>query len=199
MNPPPRSRPPSYSTADCPAAGARTGSTHTMCTSPSSTVAVQGGFSHFVCRTRTLTRLVNEPVEVPRPDLCLEKLLPECKLNGVRRSVDARDIYLAPVHKPHALLTMYYPHPSRLARSSMPKQNCSHGVNVVCNGSPSRIRIVRRISFGITTRPKSSILRTIPVAFIYISPLAQIVFRDIVCSFWEFIQWRDECRNRRIS
>ena len=57
MNPPPRSRPPSYSTADCPAAGARTGSSHTMCTSPSGTVAVQGGFSHFVCRTRTLARI----------------------------------------------------------------------------------------------------------------------------------------------
>jgi len=40
-------------------------------------------------------------------------------------------------------------------------------VNVVNNGSPSRIRMVRRISFGITTLPKSSILLTIPVAFIY--------------------------------
>ena len=32
---------------------------------------------------------------------------------------------------------------------------------------PSRILIVLLISFGITTLPKSSILRTIPVAFIY--------------------------------
>ena len=32
---------------------------------------------------------------------------------------------------------------------------------------PSRIRIVLRISLGITTLPKSSILLTIPVAFIY--------------------------------
>lgn len=39
-------------------------------------------------------------------------------------------------------------------------------VHVVSNGSPSRIRMVRRISFGITTRPRSSIRRTIPVAFI---------------------------------
>lgn len=39
--------------------------------------------------------------------------------------------------------------------------------NVVCNGSPSRIRMVRRISLGITIRPRSSIRRTIPVAFIY--------------------------------
>ena len=45
--------------------------------------------------------------------------------------------------------------------------NRKTGVNVVCSGSPSRIRIVRRISFGITTRPRSSIRLTIPVAFIY--------------------------------
>ena len=45
--------------------------------------------------------------------------------------------------------------------------NRKTGVNVVCAGSPSRIRIVRRISFGITTRPRSSIRLTIPVAFIY--------------------------------
>ena len=46
-------------------------------------------------------------------------------------------------------------------------QNRSIGVNVVSRGSPSRMRIVRRISLGITTLPKSSILLTIPVAFIY--------------------------------
>ena len=46
------------------------------------------------------------------------------------------------------------------------KQNLSNGVNVVSRGSPSRIRIVLLISLGITTLPKSSILRTIPVAFI---------------------------------
>ena len=38
--------------------------------------------------------------------------------------------------------------------------------NVVNRGSDSRILNVFRISFGITTRPKSSIRRTIPVAFI---------------------------------
>lgn len=42
--------------------------------------------------------------------------------------------------------------------------------NVIYDGSPSRILIVRRISFGITILPKSSILRTIPVAFIYLPP-----------------------------
>lgn len=38
-------------------------------------------------------------------------------------------------------------------------------INKVTGGSPSLILIVRLISFGITTRPKSSILLTIPVAF----------------------------------
>ena len=41
------------------------------------------------------------------------------------------------------------------------------GVNDVSVGSPSRILIVRLISLGITTLPRSSILLTIPVAFIY--------------------------------
>jgi len=58
------------------------------------------------------------------------------------------------------------PQPSRLAKSSIPKQNLSHHANVICDGSPSRMRRVRRISLGITTRPRSSIRRTIPVAFI---------------------------------
>ena len=47
------------------------------------------------------------------------------------------------------------------------QQNLSKGVNVVSKGSPLRMRIVLRISFGMTTRPRSSILITIPVAFIY--------------------------------
>ena len=42
--------------------------------------------------------------------------------------------------------------------------NCSSDVNVVYEGSPSRMRRVRRISFGITILPKSSTLLTIPVA-----------------------------------
>ena len=44
------------------------------------------------------------------------------------------------------------------------QQNLSIGVNVVSEGSPSRMRRVRRISFGITILPKSSDLLTIPVA-----------------------------------
>ncbi len=39
-------------------------------------------------------------------------------------------------------------------------------VNVISVGSPSRIRMVRLISLGMTTLPRSSILLTIPVAFI---------------------------------
>lgn len=62
-------------------------------------------------------------------------------------------------------VTMYSYHPCLLAKSNIPKQNFSHGVNDICDGSPSRIRSVLRISLGMTTRPSSSILRTIPVAF----------------------------------
>lgn len=58
------------------------------------------------------------------------------------------------------------PHPILLSSPSIPPQNLSHCSNIVNDGSPSRIRIVRRISLGITTRPRSSMRRTIPVAFI---------------------------------
>lgn len=47
-------------------------------------------------------------------------------------------------------------------------------VNVINDGSPSRIRIVLRISFGITTRPRSSMRRTIPVAFINFQNLSVV-------------------------
>ena len=42
--------------------------------------------------------------------------------------------------------------------------NCSTDINVVHEGSPSRMRRVLRISLGITILPKSSTRRTIPVA-----------------------------------
>lgn len=48
-------------------------------------------------------------------------------------------------------------------------------VKVICNGSPSRIRIVLLISLGMTTLPRSSILLTIPVAFIYRYPFITIL------------------------
>ena len=46
----------------------------------------------------------------------------------------------------------------------MPRRNISIDVNVVCKGSPSRMRRVRRISLGMTILPRSSTRRTIPVA-----------------------------------
>ena len=62
----------------------------------------------------------------------------------------------------------------RFSSSSIAAQQESNRVHVVCNGSPSRIRMVRRISLGMTTLPRSSILLTIPVAFIlYLSPCFQ--------------------------
>ncbi len=51
---------------------------------------------------------------------------------------------------------MYYFRPSLLWRLIMEMAKNCHVSNVVCDGSPSRIRRVRRISLGITTRPRSS-------------------------------------------
>ncbi len=52
--------------------------------------------------------------------------------------------------------------PCQLAhRAAEPFGRCQR----CCSGSPSRIRRVLLISFGMTTRPRSSILLTIPVAF----------------------------------
>ena len=66
----------------------------------------------------------------------------------------------------HSDVLFYVVQPFRFARSSIPKQNRSHDVNVICDRSPSRMRMVLLISLGMTTLPRSSILRTIPVAFI---------------------------------
>ena len=54
------------------------------------------------------------------------------------------------------VVTMYNYHPRLLAKSNIEKQYFSHRVNDVCNGSPSRIRRVLRISFGMTILPRSS-------------------------------------------
>ena len=51
---------------------------------------------------------------------------------------------------------MYYFRASLLWRLIMEMANNCQVSNVVCDGSPSRIRRVRRISLGITTRPRSS-------------------------------------------
>ena len=84
-----------------------------------------------------------------------------------------------PTAKTYHFVTMYYPHPCLLAKSPIAKQNLSHRANVICDGSPSRIRSVRRISLGMTTRPRSSMRRTIPVAFIVAPPMLFILPR-----FW---------------
>ena len=63
-------------------------------------------------------------------------------------------------HRPHSSA------PARSASCSRAFQVRSMGVNVVSRGSPSRIRRVLRISLGMTTRPRSSMRRTMPVAFI---------------------------------
>ena len=53
----------------------------------------------------------------------------------------------------------------------IPCRNKSNDVNVVSEGSPSRLGRVLLISLGITIRPRSSTLLTMPVAFIvYLSP-----------------------------
>ena len=76
-----------------------------------------------------------------------------------------------PTVPPLTSVTMYNYHPRLLAKPNIEKQYISHRVNDVCNGSPSRIRRVLRISFGMTILPRSSTRRTMPVAFIFFSPL----------------------------
>lgn len=71
-----------------------------------------------------------------------------------------------PTVSPLLVAPMYPYHPRRLAKSNIEKQNTSHRVNDVSNGSPSRMRRVLLISFGMTILPRSSTRRTMPVAFI---------------------------------
>ena len=59
-------------------------------------------------------------------------------------------------------------------RLCIAQQNLSIDVNVVSEGSPSRMRRVLLISLGITIRPRSSTLLTMPVAFIFLSPLQML-------------------------
>lgn len=81
---------------------------------------------------------------------------------GVARPPNA--LHPAPFKPPTVPPFLPSSHPARFPSSSMAAQNRSHGFHVVSNRSPSRIRSVRLISLGMTTRPSSSILRTIPVA-----------------------------------
>lgn len=92
----------------------------------------------------------------------------------------ALTLFRIPTAKTYHFVTMYPYHPRRLAKSNIEKQYFSHRVNDVCNGSPSRIRRVLRISFGMTIRPRSSTRRTMPVAFILV-PLLVVIPRASVC------------------
>ena len=56
------------------------------------------------------------------------------------------------------------------------------------NGSPSRILRVLLISLGMTTRPRSSIRRTIPVAFIQELPPISCIVKCIICLAWVFMR-----------
>ena len=71
----------------------------------------------------------------------------------------------------------------------------------ISSGSPRRMRWVRRISFGMTTRPSSSMRRTMPVAFIAHSPFlcsAFPLFPDFVfCGY--FVVRERELFNLRFS
>ena len=79
--------------------------------------------------------------------------------------------------------------PQRFPSAHMAEQNRLH---VICDGSPSRILSVRLISLGITTRPSSSILRTIPVARMFPASLTAQRFCRIALPFvfawlvWDF-------------
>lgn len=114
-----------------------------------------------------------------------------------------------PTAKTYHFVTMYYFHPFRLAKSSIAAQNRSHRANVICDGSPSRIRIVRRISLGITTLPRSSIRLTIPVAFISLvlrifvvqslfSAIEQKLCRKKICVFFISIPLQKLFRRRSL-
>ena len=84
--------------------------------------------------------------------------------------------------------------PHLFDRFSMAKQNLSQRANVICDGSPSRIRMVRRISLGMTTRPRSSIRRTIPVAFMLYLPFlcvfVMLADSTSLCLLWKNMRAR---------
>ena len=83
-----------------------------------------------------------------------------------KKAFDGRKAMTHPFRKAPQLGTvMYHFQPILPVSSLIAQQNRSAAVNDVCSGSPSRIRRVLLISFGMTTRPRSSILLTIPVAF----------------------------------
>ena len=105
---------------------------------------------------------------------------------------------ISPLPNPHGLVLILRHYvqssPHLFDRSSMAKQNLSHRANVICDGSPSRIRMVRRISLGMTTRPRSSIRRTIPVAFMLYLPFlcvfVMLADSTSLCLLWKNMRAR---------
>ena len=74
-------------------------------------------------------------------------------------------------------------------------------VNVVNGGSPSRIRMVLRISLGMTTRPKSSMRRTIPVAFIVFKTFQLWVelALEVLSARYERLFWKNYAAKKRAA
>ena len=67
-------------------------------------------------------------------------------------------------------------------------------VNVFSSGSPSLMRRVLLISFGMTILPRSSTLRTIPVAFIFSSPYS-ILLPNNPCCGARHLPWHECLRH----
>lgn len=128
---------------------------------------------------------VNEDLTLRRNCLILELLMNIYKLILYVKFMTA-DSYMLNRLRPFYYVLL----PFNLSASRISLSAC---VIVACKGSPSLIRIVLLISLGMTTLPRSSILLTIPVAFI-VSFLSRINSRsvsqqydcdaDFFLSFW---------------
>ena len=88
---------------------------------------------------------------------------------------------------------------TQAVQSAQNRRDKVYGVNIISNGSPSRIRMVRRISFGITTRPRSSMRRTIPVAFIVFKtfPFWVELALEVLSARYERLFWKNYAAKKR--
>ena len=110
------------------------------CISSSSSVPIFFSISSLRCGPETAVTMSRSQIATVRP-VVLAIVSQSCSANGV--------------NSPTGEYFLKITSPSRFVNISI--------------GSPSRIRRTRRISFGMTTRPRSSILLTIPVAFMSVS------------------------------
>ena len=114
------------------------------------------------------------------------------------------------VHDPISV-DMYEFQPRLSDKSNIEKQKICHGLHVINDGSPSRIRMVRRISLGMTTRPRSSMRRTIPVAFmielllfpegrncLVCTSIVSAIARQL-CSFYQFSRRKELEKGRDMN